>query len=220
MKKKIDFIEALKFSVKTAFLNVIPLLAATFLWIITIWIPYLNVGTTIAMFNIPLELSKGKTINPLFIFNKKYFENIGLFFILASLITLAVVIGFIFMIIPGIVISISMSLAILLLLDKNLDPIQAIKKSCEATKGQKWAMFFANIILVLAYYAILAIIGHILSSFITAYFLFSFILMLLFVPLSLSLKAYFYKVLVLDEESSNLKEEPIESIPESEMETV
>lgn len=177
MKKKIDFIEALKFSVNTGLANVIPLIVATFLWIITIWIPYLNVGTTIAMCNIPLELSKGKTINPLFIFNKKYFENMGLFFIVVGLVNLAVCLGFVFMLIPGLVISISMSLAVLLLLDKNLDPIKAIKKSCEATNGQKWAMFFANLILVITFYISLAIVTWILSFIFDAKSFVSFVLM-------------------------------------------
>lgn len=40
--------------------NAVSLLVATVLWIVTIWIPYLNVGTTIAMTTIPIELSKGK----------------------------------------------------------------------------------------------------------------------------------------------------------------
>ena len=187
-------------------LFVLPLIIATFLWLITIWIPYLNVGTTIAMYNIPLELSKGKTISPLFIFEKKYFENMGLFFIVLGLVNLAIFIGFIFMIIPGIVISISMSLAVLLLLDKNLDPIQAIKKSCEATNGQKWAMFFANIVLVIAFYIALGIITWILSFMFDAKSFITFILMLFLVPLSLSLQAYFYKVLILDEDIINTED--------------
>lgn len=45
------------------------MLGATVLWLLTIWIPYLNVGTTIAMATIPIELSKGKVISPLFIFD-------------------------------------------------------------------------------------------------------------------------------------------------------
>ena len=208
MEKKIDFVEALKFSVSTALANVVPLLIATFLWLITIWIPYLNVGTTIAMCTIPLELSKGKMISPLFIFNKKYFDNMGLFFILSALVYSAVFIGFVFMTIPGIVISISMSLAMLLLLDKNLDPIQAIKKSCEATNGQKWSMFFANIVLVIAFYVVLGIVTWILSFLFDAKSLVSIILMLFLVPLSLSLQAYFYKVLILDAEVIDSDEAP------------
>lgn len=49
--------------------NAISMLGATILWLLTIWIPYLNVGTTIAMTTIPIELSKGRVISPLFIFD-------------------------------------------------------------------------------------------------------------------------------------------------------
>ena len=52
--------------------NAISMLGATILWLLTIWIPYLNVGTTIAMTTIPIELSKGRVISPLFIFDGKY----------------------------------------------------------------------------------------------------------------------------------------------------
>lgn len=44
--------------------NAISMLGATILWLLTIWIPYLNVGTTIAMTTIPIELSKGRVISP------------------------------------------------------------------------------------------------------------------------------------------------------------
>lgn len=40
------------------------MLGATILWLFTIWIPYLNVGTTIAMTTIPIELSKEVVIFP------------------------------------------------------------------------------------------------------------------------------------------------------------
>ena len=67
------------------------MLGATVLWLLTIWIPYLNVGTTIAMNTIPIELSKGKVISPLFIFDGKYRKYMGEYFTLIGLMYLAII---------------------------------------------------------------------------------------------------------------------------------
>lgn len=47
--KKLDFGETLKDSVAIGVKNAPSVIAAVALWLITIWIPYLNVGTTIAI---------------------------------------------------------------------------------------------------------------------------------------------------------------------------
>lgn len=48
----------------TAIKNIPSILGAALLWVITIWVPYINVGTTIALFyGMPLELSRGKVMN-------------------------------------------------------------------------------------------------------------------------------------------------------------
>ena len=44
--KKLDFGETLKDSVAIGVKNAPSVIAAVALWLITIWIPYLNVGTT------------------------------------------------------------------------------------------------------------------------------------------------------------------------------
>ena len=64
--------------------NAISMLGATILWLLTIWIPYLNVGTTIAMTTIPIELSKGRVISPLFIFDGKYRKFMWIIFAIAD----------------------------------------------------------------------------------------------------------------------------------------
>ena len=70
-KKSLNVIEVVKGGCEIGVKNAASLVGALFLWIITIWIPYLNVGTTIAINTIPLELSKGKVISPFFIFDGK-----------------------------------------------------------------------------------------------------------------------------------------------------
>lgn len=66
-QKKISVMNVLSEGISLGVKNSVSLLVATVLWIVTIWIPYLNVGTTIAMTTIPIELSKGKVISPVFI---------------------------------------------------------------------------------------------------------------------------------------------------------
>ena len=83
--KKLDIKEVLTEGVGIGIKNIVSLVLATILYVVTVWIPYLNVGTTIAMMSIPVELSKGNIINPLFIFDAKFRKNMGEFFILVGL---------------------------------------------------------------------------------------------------------------------------------------
>ena len=75
--KKLDFGETLKDSVAIGVKNAPSVIAAVALWLITIWIPYLNVGTTIAITLLPTQLAKGEIVNPLGIFDSKYRRYIG-----------------------------------------------------------------------------------------------------------------------------------------------
>ena len=72
------------------------------------------------MTTIPIELSKGRVISPLFIFDGKYRKFMGEYFTLIGLMYLAIIPALFFMIVPGIIISIGWSLAIYILLDKGL----------------------------------------------------------------------------------------------------
>lgn len=147
MTKKLNMLATIQDGLRIALVNFLSLIAATILYILTIWIPYLNVGTTIAMSSLPAELSKGKVINPLFIFEGKYRRNIGEYFILIALMTLGIYVGFTFLIIPGIVISIAWSLAAPLFVDKDKGALEALRESNTLTYGNKWRIFGAEFLL-------------------------------------------------------------------------
>ena len=149
MTKKLNMLATIQDGLRIALVNFLSLIAATILYILTIWIPYLNVGTTIAMSSLPAELSKGKVINPLFIFEGKYRRNIGEYFILIALMTLGIYVGFTFLIIPGIVISIAWSLAAPLFVDKDKGALEALRESNTLTYGNKWRIFGAEFLLAL-----------------------------------------------------------------------
>jgi hypothetical protein len=122
--------------------NIGPILVHVLLWVLTVWIPYINVGTTIGlMAGIVSKASRGEAIPMTEIFDSKYRKYMGEFFLASGLIGVGVSIGIIFAIIPGIVIAIAWSLAILLVVDKGKNPTEAITLSNNSTYGYKARMF-------------------------------------------------------------------------------
>ena len=158
-QRKISVVSVLSEGVGLGLKNAPSLLGAVILWLLTIWVPYINVGTTIAIQTIPIELSKGKVISPLFIFDGKYRQYMGEYFTLIGLMLMSLIPAFLFMIVPGIIISIGWSLAIYLMLDKGIAPGEALVRSNKATYGYKWTIFGVNFVLVIAYYILTFIFG-------------------------------------------------------------
>ena len=194
--KKLDIKEVLTEGVGIGIKNIVSLVLATILYVVTVWIPYLNVGTTIAMMSIPVELSKGNIINPLFIFDAKFRKNMGEFFILIGLQMMAMVPAFLMGIIPGIVLSYAWALAIYLFIDKDLHALDALRKSNELTYGNKWRMFFIGLILGIALSIVTAIFG--LIPYVGA--ILNVIVMILYYPIQLGCNAVIYKQLTNPEE--------------------
>ena len=127
--------------------NLASLIVASLLWLVTILIPYLNVGTTIAMSTIPIELSKGKVISPLFIFDAKYRKYMGEYFTLKGMMWMAIFPASLFVIVPGMIISLGWSLALFILLDRGVAPGEAMIRSNKATYGYKWTIFGVGFVL-------------------------------------------------------------------------
>ena len=65
MEKKLDFGSVLSQGFLVGMKNLPSLLGAIVLWLLTIWIPYVNVGTTIAIMTIPIKFSKGEIFSTL-----------------------------------------------------------------------------------------------------------------------------------------------------------
>lgn len=179
--------------------NVVSLLVATLLWLVTIWIPYLNAGTTIAMTVIPVELSKGKVISPTFIFDGKYRQYMGEYFTLIGLMSMSIIPALLFMVVPGLIIALGWSLAFYLLLDKGLAPGEALVQSNKATYGYKWTIFGVNFIIMLAFYILSFIFA--LIPFIGA--LLMLVAVLAIVVVSLGCSAVIYRNLTADEQQAD-----------------
>jgi membrane-anchored glycerophosphoryl diester phosphodiesterase (GDPDase) len=162
-KTKLDYATILKEGFAYSTKNIPSLLGAIVLWILTIWIPYVNVGTTIAICTLPLQLSRGDIFSPLSIFDKKYYRYMGEYFLTLGLMGIGIIGAALFFIIPGIVVSLAWSLAILLLLDKGLNAAEAIRMSNRLTYGNKWTMFFIAVAIYGVYLTASLILGIILN---------------------------------------------------------
>ena len=163
MNRKLNIVATVKDGVAIALVNFVSLILVTVLYLITIWIPYLNVGTTIAMCSLPAEMAKGNMVNPFFIFNGKFRKNMGEYFILMTLMSGAIFIGFLFMGIPGIVISVAWSFASVLFVDKDMSALDALRESNRLTYGNKWRIFGAEALIVLAVIILIIIINSLFS---------------------------------------------------------
>ena len=127
--------------------NIGPIVVNVLLWILTIWIPYLNVGTTIGlMVGIVTKASRGETISMTEIFDPQYRKYMGEYFLTAGLVGVGVGAGAIFLIIPGYVIALAWSLAILLVIDKGKNPTEAITLSNNLTYGYKGKIFWIQLL--------------------------------------------------------------------------
>lgn len=142
---KLSVVDVLKSGVATGTINLIPMVIAVVLWLLTIWIPYINIGTTIAICTIPIQLSKGKLISPLFIFEARYRQYMGEFFLACGFISAGVTVASFFMVIPGIVLGFAWSQALFILLDKNVNPAEALTLSNKLTAGNKFRIFLSYI---------------------------------------------------------------------------
>ncbi|MDR2042220.1 MAG: hypothetical protein LBP98_07895 [Tannerella sp.] len=141
-ENKLDYTTVLNEGFRYGMKNIPSLLGALALWIVTILVPYVNVGTTIAICTLPLLLSRGEVFSPLDIFDKKYYRYMGEYFLTFGLMLIGIVGAAVFCYIPGMVVAIAWSLAILLMLDKGLNAAESIRMSNRLTYGNKWTIFF------------------------------------------------------------------------------
>jgi hypothetical protein len=147
---------------RTGLQNTASLGVATVLWLLTIWVPYLNIGTTIAMLSVVAMLARGKTISPTEIFDPRYRKMMGEYFLLAGYQLAGTLAGIAMGVIPGIVISISWSQAVYLMLDRQINPVEALTLSNRITYGYKWRIFL-GVFAVGAVYGVLFLVVWLLS---------------------------------------------------------
>lgn len=204
-KVNLSVVEVITNGAKIGIKNFPSLIVASILYIFTIWIPYINVGTTIAMQTLPGRLAKGEIISPTFIFDSKYRDDFSAFFLLSAFIGMTIWVGLFFMIIPGIVIALSLSFATIILIEDKVSPTEAMKLSNNATKGYKWTIFLTHLAFFVVFnigYLIICSIVIAIGSSLIGIILFALYFSLL-IPFTLGVTSIFYNELYVKRKSSN-----------------
>lgn len=159
MAKKLAVFPTIKEGIAIGAKNIGPILVNVLLWAVTLWIPYLNVGTTIALsVGIVAKASRGEPISMTEIFNPKYRKYMGEFFLTMGLIAAGTGVGLVFFIVPGIVIGLTWCMAILLVVDKGKNPAEALTLSNNCTYGYKGKMFGIYFLVGLFFFIVMIIL--------------------------------------------------------------
>ena len=162
LEKKLDITATIKEGIAIGVKNIGPILVNVILWAVTVWIPYLNVGTTIGlMVGIISKASKGEPISFTEIFDPKYRKYMGEFFLSTGLVSIGIGVGMALFIAPGIVIGIAWCLTTLLVIDKGKNPTEAISLSNSCTYGYKGKMFCIYLIVCVVFFIVQVILGAI-----------------------------------------------------------
>lgn len=180
--------------------NFLSVFLACILYILTIWVPYINVGTTIGLNTLPLKLSKDTNaiISPTFIFDGHYRKYMGEFFNLIGLMSISVLPALLFVFVPAIIICYGWSQALFLLLDKELSPSEAMMQSTKITYGYKSTLFWIDVVCSLVFFIIAGILmwlfGLVIDNMIVTMIIMA-ILIAVFIVIKLACGAVIYREL-------------------------
>ena len=180
--------------------NFLSIFLACILYILTIWVPYINVGTTIGINTLPLKLSKNADaiISPTYIFDGQYRKYMGEFFNLVGLMAISIFPALLFTVVPAIIISYGWSQALFLLLDKELSPSEAMMQSTKITYGYKKTLFWIDVVCSLVFFLVTGllmwILGMIFDSMVVTFIIMA-ILIAIFIVIKLACSAVVYREL-------------------------
>lgn len=117
-------------------------------------VPVLSGLLSLVLWVVSMLVSLGLIKITLKIIDNKKTEIVDLFngypqllnFVVASIIySIIVVVGLILLIVPGIIFSIKYHFYSYLIVDRNMGPLEALKKSGDITKGSKWQLFLLGL---------------------------------------------------------------------------
>ncbi len=164
-KKLLDISQTVKGAIQIGVKNAFTVLGTSLLWVITVWIPYLNIGTTIAFLNVlPARLAKGESFAPDEIFNAKYREGMTNFFIVLGLVNMILGVAVLLFFFPAIVMYYALMLSVIMVVIHGVKPLEALNLSYEATYGSKWAIFLTYLIIGIIIFIVNLIIGLIVAG--------------------------------------------------------
>lgn len=147
------------------FKNAPSILGAMLLWALTCWVPYIDVGTTIALTDIPIFLSKGEKFSPTFIFNRKYRQRISDYYIFKGVKARTLGLALVPFVVPTAVIYFGWSLATYLWFDKGMAHGEAFNRSMELTYGYKKKIMLIRLAVPALYFLLFFAVAAIISDF-------------------------------------------------------
>lgn len=125
-----------------------------------LFMPVINYGENYLF----LKAMRGEDADIKYLFDG--FRTKYLKIVLANLIVVALtIIGFIMLIVPGIIVLCRLAFVSYLIMDKDLEPMQAVEKSWQMTRGQGWKIFGMGILAFFLYIGgiIVFIVGVLIS---------------------------------------------------------
>ncbi|MDD5318834.1 MAG: YciC family protein [Candidatus Pacebacteria bacterium] len=113
----------------------------------SILLAIISILVSIGFIKIFLRIYDGEKPKFREIFN---YQNLFWKFIAGSIIyAFVVAVGTVFLIIPGIIFAIAFAFTTIVIVDKNLGPIKAMKESARVTKGVRWKLLGFGLLLIL-----------------------------------------------------------------------
>jgi len=199
---EIELGEAIVEPFKVAANNIGWLFLVVLVYSCTAWIPYINIGTTIAMVNLPAEMARGKRIKVGYIFDARYRKYMGEYFSLWGNIWLAFQSALPFAEIPYLILKYGWSFAPFLLIDKEVNPSEALTLSTKYTYGYKLKMWLSKLIVEIICIVAIIVVCMILIQFKLYFliFLFAIAAFTFFIAVNKAQSAVFYKRLVVNHE--------------------
>jgi len=151
---------------------------------------FLSITISFGFLKNVLNLCRGEKINVMAFVHAKLVTVLN-FFVLMILLSIILSIGYILLIIPGIILSVMLCPAPFLVIDRDMGPIDAIKESMKLTSGHKMDIFLGSFIGLL--------VANLLSIFI--------ITLIFTIPMAMFIYVYPYLQLTgqLDEAKKNLE---------------
>lgn len=160
MSDKLSIPDIIQNGIQIGIKYVVPIIVNAILSLISIWIPYLNGGILIAWMSFPIKMSRGESIEMTEVWKPEYRKNMGDVFIAFGLL-IAALLGSYVVIGMGVVLMMGWYIAMQLVIDKGMTGPEAFKKSWEATNGNKMTIFLAQLVFIVGFFIVAAILSAI-----------------------------------------------------------
>ena len=118
---------------------------------------------TAGVYNVYLRMARGESVEFASMFDgfKQMGKSVGVYWLML----LATIVGFVLLVVPGIVLGLGLLPAMFLVLDGNLGVMDTLKRSWEMTNGYKWQLFL--VALAVVGINILGLVALVIGVFIT-----------------------------------------------------